>query len=304
MSERDTLYKDWEKLKSIEEKLDFWTNKLPINYVVFSEENKEEYRVLDWFTFKVGQRDYKKLNHWYINKYLELSQDPDKQKKLLVFDDMISAFKKKYESADNKDEMVRKELMRIDFSFEDRGIKTRGAFSGFGKVYRSNWEFNANYESYITYLNYDVAPDYSQVPPFLFNVLQIENGYTLARYRKYIGTLRKEEDESGISEQEDKADRYNVRVQLQILYFLGVLQDLDKGTVQEKGVFFGALLNRHPQRARKPFSAKSLIYHDKAPEAKNIKRDLLKVKQLFEDFDLETSEIEKAIKKINTNHKL
>lgn len=99
-----------------------------------------------------------------------------------------------------------------------------------------------------------------------------------------------------------------VRMQLQMLHFLGTLKDLkNKGTLEQKGLLFSVLLNRHPQRARKPFSSiNELIFSSRKAEAKNIKRDLLKVKEVFEGFGLkkEAKAVNNAIQEINEKHAL
>jgi hypothetical protein len=95
-------------------------------------------------------------------------------------------------------------------------------------------------------------------------------------------------------------------MQLQILHFIKFLEPAkSKGTLEQKGVFFSALLNRHPQRARKHFSSiNNLIYSPHKAEARNIRKDLSRVKELFELRGLkkEAKEAKEAINKINEKH--
>jgi hypothetical protein len=106
--------------------------------------------------------------------------------------------------------------------------------------------------------------------------------------------------------EEQKQEKFDVRAQYQLLYFLGVLEPLKKiGTLEQKGQFFGALLNRNSQRARKPFSSiNSLLFSTDKAEARNIKKDLLKVQKVLKDFGLEkkAKAVNPFIEKIDKHH--
>jgi hypothetical protein len=109
-------------------------------------------------------------------------------------------------------------------------------------------------------------------------------------------------------EQTEKQEKFDIRAQYQLLYFLGVLEPLKEiGTLEQKGQFFGALLNRSSQRARKPFSSiNELLFSKNLAEAKNIKKDLLKVQKVLRDFGLEkkAKAVNPFIEKIDKQHKL
>ncbi|MEJ7823695.1 MAG: hypothetical protein WKF85_15335 [Chitinophagaceae bacterium] len=99
----------------------------------------------------------------------------------------------------------------------------------------------------------------------------------------------------------------NVLVQLQMLHFLGILEELkSKGTLEQRGIFFSALFNRNPQRARRHFSAiYDLTFSKNKSKAKLIKRDLEKVDKLFNQLNLPACKnIKKAIQKIDKEHML
>ena len=77
-----------------------------------------------------------------------------------------------------------------------------------------------------------------------------------------------------------------VRQQLQMMTYLTNLKELIRGKkIEDIGTFFSALLNRHPQRARKPFSSINFLLsaNNKAADAL-IKKDLIKVQELFSQF--------------------
>lgn len=98
----------------------------------------------------------------------------------------------------------------------------------------------------------------------------------------------------------------SVRIQLQMLFYLLDLKRLiEKRTLAEIGAFFSALLNRHPQRARKPFSnIYELTYSSNKQVAKGIRKDLLKVQRLFRDFGLstETKKVQNDIDRLDERH--
>ena len=118
------------------------------------------------------------------------------------------------------------------------------------------------------------------------------------------GKVQNNKEEANKNSVPKKYDKVNV--QLQILYFLGVLDELkDKGTLEQKGIFFGALLNRHTQRARAPFSSiNNLIYSSNKQEANKIKKNLEIVRELFDMMKMnkEIKKVEQAIYKINQKH--
>lgn len=108
-------------------------------------------------------------------------------------------------------------------------------------------------------------------------------------------------------EKEEMEGKFStVRMQLQILFYLLDLEKLvGLNTVTKIATFFSALLNRSPQRARKPFSRPhELTYSSNKQTAQNIRRDLLKVQKLFVDFGLnaQAKKVQKNIDKLNEKH--
>jgi len=305
LEEKRTLNEEWLKLKSLTEKLEFWNTKLPVNYIIYMEALKD-FSDLDWFKFDVTQSDFKKMNIWILDNYLKLSDNPQKNKQFLNAESLIKDFNEKNNSKEDSNYLVKEEIRRIDRSFVTRTTRGGGLLGGIALSSKMNLTYNASFESYSDYLEYDIFPDYKYIHPHVGNTLSHENGLTLAKYKKYLlSLLNLNVKEKPVPEKEEQSDKYNVRIQHQILHFLGTLEKVNKiSTVEKKGAFLSALLNRNPQRARKPFSSKSILYSKDKAEARNIKRDLEKVHDLFEKagFKTELKEVASAIKKINTEH--
>jgi hypothetical protein len=237
-------------------------------------------------------------------------------KKTLSLNTLKEDFKIRFDQAKEteKEVCIIKEIKAVKNSFKQK-FKLTGEEIRHEMV---NTTFNADYEAFCDYLDFwHFLPDLSNNPLHHKTALQKQNGVTLARYYEYLLQTREEylwgvdglddeENDNPIELQEDKAsEKSNVRLQLQMLYFLGAYEKIkNTGTVEKKGFFLSHLLNRNPQRARKPFSSKSILFHKDKAEAKNIRRDLETVHKLFYDFGLrdEALKVKDAIATINKTH--
>lgn len=138
------------------------------------------------------------------------------------------------------------------------------------------------------------------------DAIQAKIEETLSPIAKENELLKRQVEELQNELKENETKFSTVRQQLQMLYFLLDLEKLKEDKkVEQLGAFFSPLLNRNPQRARKQFSAyKELLGSNNKQEAKNIKRDLLKIKSHFSNFGLHDKAdlIESYLQKINKKH--
>lgn len=315
---KNELVNEFSSFKTIKQKLDFWNSgKLALNYIQFEEADLETKKIFKPFIIEFKTEDFEEMNIWIIDNYFKYSSHPTKHNRLLQYKDLQEDFESRFSEVkeDAKEQFITRELKNIKASFEQKYTIITGKFE-FEIV---NHKFNADYEAFNDYLEFrELCPDYSSIPPSVYYTLQKENGVTLARYYNYLHQ-KLDEYLFGVSdddfeelammadEKDDKEvnEKSNVRTQLQILHFLGVFDKIkNTGTVEQKGAFLSVLLNRNPQRARKPFSTKSILYDNDKAEAKNIRRDLEKVEKLFYAFGLkdEANEAKNAIMKINKSH--
>jgi len=126
------------------------------------------------------------------------------------------------------------------------------------------------------------------------------------KLRAELAQLKKALKPLGSDHVEENEKYSTVRMQLQIIHYLFGLGKFDQiRTVIQKGEFLSPLLNRNPQRARKPFSnINELTFSANKGVAKNIKRDLTQILELFENFGFkkEAKSVKQDIAAINDKH--
>jgi hypothetical protein len=282
------LLLEFKKITTLEEKILFWNIRLPVNYVQYHEmglERNDLFNELREFTFEIKEGDREEYAKWLLNNYHELSKNPKKYEILLVFELLTQSFENKIEGKANKSELIKNELWELKSSFKE-GIASSQSL--FGQLSRgsgiNNTKYNANFESFEAYKELGIKPNYQNIYPTTFTIVEIENGYTLGRYWKYLEALKEEYSKN------EKVEILTIDQKLLILNYLGALKAIQKQeNATKKGTFLNKLFGTNEDKFRQRFSSINELLEIK-PNTKNsaLKKNLEKVKELFEELGLET----------------
>lgn len=244
---------EFQELKTLDEKLKFWSTRLPVNFIAYHElgtEGHELYNNLHAFYIDIKDRDRKEFAKWVLNNYHDLSKKRNPYERLLDFDLLRKSFEKKLEDSEDKLETVRKELAFIRKDIK-RPVPSggRGILSqSFAAVMHFN-KFNADYYSFEDYKEQSLAPDYQEVSADIYSILRVENGYTAGRYWKYL----KELDEK--LSQQNKVKEFTLDQKLLILHYLGGLkQIMEMKNSTKQADFLQRLISDDAEKTRQRFS--------------------------------------------------
>ena len=231
----DYNIKDFNKLETLNEKLNFWENSIGINYINFLEDFNED-SMYPFHQFKIqtdeeNKQIWEPLNRWILENY-ESTCTESKSITLLNLKDLKNKFSKKLHKLVNEAEAINDELKFIDESFIKSPLKKSNIQN------YNNHFYEANYEAYHDYLTYQKFPNYSNIYPGL-HIIKHANGKTLAEYKNYLHGLLKKQ----INIRTKNSNEVLTTMQIcLLLHYTGVLDAL-KDDITVKARLFSGLLN-------------------------------------------------------------
>jgi hypothetical protein len=283
-----SLLIEFKELNTLKAKLDFWNKRLPVNFVKYNElddDVSDLFNVLREFNIEVKEEEREEFAKWVLDNYHSLSKASNKLERLLVFELLVKSFNVKLEEQENKIELISEELWDLKSSFKQRSGRSRGGiFQLGGESEIRNIKYNANFESFEAFKELGIKPNYKNIHPSIFTILQIENGYTLGRYWKYLEDLKEQYSKN------EKVELLTIDQRLLILHYLGALKTIQKQeNATKKGTFLNKLFGTNEDKFRQRFSSINELVEIK-PNTKNsaLRKNLEKVKELFEELGLET----------------
>jgi hypothetical protein len=238
---------------------------------------------LEPFKFVIPSSQYKLVNDWIIDNYLELAWGTleNKKEKYLILDDLIEDFQKRFKERPEK-RTIRREIDFVEDSFETAEIPRGKSFMKCD----SNKFLNVSKSSFNNFIQKDEEPDFSQVVPNTSNVLSLRNGVILGQFYHYLEDLY-ENPKKVQSKQRELV--LTVQEQVLMLQYLGFLEKINvHKTDTDKAIFLSALLYRHPQTIREIYNEGiyKIINKDDRLKIKDIEKSLIKIHQLLISINL------------------
>jgi len=275
-------------LSSFEERIEFWDTNIPMPYIEFLQKFNEtpEYQPFDVIDRWGDDRsDWHKINQWIIDNYVPLSDDPALQ--FLNLADLKINLDGKLAKADNKLEVLYKELKEIESSFRRVGLPGTSNFT-----VMMNFKFNCDFDAYNDFLNYQILPDYSSIRPGL-HIIKKENGKIFAEYKNHLASLIKKLNIGKTEKASEIAENVLTNRQVALLFhYSGILDNIKLDDTTKKANLFSALLNR---------SYKSLYDNFRTVNQDKRKEDLEKVLNFMEENKLQsiTKKLKLDLKKVS-----
>lgn len=234
--EKQKLLEEFRKLKSIDQKLAFWEDKLGVTYLDFLEdyhyyEQLREFEITDTNTKEI----WKQLNEWILENYTKY------KKAIPIFlklEDLKNEFLETLSNTNDKEQCIYQEIRKIEKSFEEVTIR-RSIFYREQKTEYRNQTYNASYEAYFEYYKYKREPDLSNIRPSI-KVLREVNGKTLAEYKLFI-----ESELVNYNTQKNKSsnqDTLTIQQRILLLHISGLLDGME-GDSSDKARILSPLLS-------------------------------------------------------------
>lgn len=201
------LSKEFNKLNSIEQKFNFWREKLRCLYDVDKFVNHPEIEY-----FRIIPKDNKEIA--IINK-LCLQKFQDNQD-IETFEKLKVAFENKLEQTKNKLRLIEVQKRNIDNLVDEKKIYN----------YKSDKVLNDSFlEAYFDYYVNLKIPDLSNEVYSIKRLIGLNSGYIFACYHNYLDELLKQErNKDNVIKKEPEI---TVNQQLLILHYLGFINKLD-----------------------------------------------------------------------------
>lgn len=270
------LEEEFKNLRTIEEKFNFWLERLKLHYCLWLNKPLEEYKVFQ--IYPENQLEIEKLNTMSLNQYKERFRMFTPARKILEFEELKSNFYKELEESTNKKNYIEYEIKKIEnivFEKEISKDEFEKELNGF---------FLFGYKKY--YLN-NIPPDLQKGIHSIENLLEWYNGYVIAQYHLFLNVKLKKPVEK---------NQFSHVVQMIILEYLGIGENtkIDR----ERAEIYAPLINRDVETTR--------VYFYKLGQEKSI-YNLKIVRDYFEKAGLtdkmnrvqEDIESEKAKEKLN-----
>jgi hypothetical protein len=287
LSEEETtaLINEFTRLVTLKEKLSFWTNKLPVNYIQYSQLDYEGTDLLNEllpFRFEISVDERVEFSKWVINSYHDLSGSSKKYEELLVIELLQRSFQNRLDNEVDKLSFIRKELLDIKSSFKRAVSALPAKFMSYGSPYY-NFKYDADFETFEAFKEFHVVPDYMTVFPLVSNILNIENGYTLGRYWKYLVELEVAALNQG------QLPQATLDEKILILHYLGAFDKIQKSdNATKKGIFLEKLIGNDAERIRQRFSSINDLFSPKeVVKRRKLREELEQVKNMFKELGLE-----------------
>jgi hypothetical protein len=265
------LEKEFKELGTIEDKFNFWLEKLKLRYCLWLNKPLEEYKV-----FKIipeNDQEIEKLNTLSLNQYKEIDRMFTPAQKILEFEELKSNFFKKREETANQKNYIEYEIKKI----ENLVIEKENSKEPFEEELNNFFLFG--YKEY--YLN-NKAPDLKRRVFCIENLLEWFNGYVIAQYHQFLNVSLKKPVEK---------DQFLHIVQMLILDYLGVGKRIENNS--QKAEIYAALIRRDSETTRQYFS--KLNDRELAKTAKNLNiiLDFFKKAGLPDQIELVKKDIER-----------
>jgi len=235
--QRAELKSEFENLKTIEVKLDFWKEKLETDFSLFDYYTMDD--IQDFYIYPQTKNEFHFLNTRNLNRHKELLQSSINKNRFLEYDERVKYFNSSIETVQNKESFINEELRKLDNLINQKEIDDT-----------NNHYFSRSRFFLRAYKNYIENGQLLQLDETLFelrNLVEADQGLTIAKYKLFI-----EEFKSPKKQEKKKNYSFSHDQQIFILDYLGFYKDLDN---VKRGKLYGAIINRDSETTRQRFSS-------------------------------------------------
>lgn len=254
-----TLEKEFDSLTTVEERLDFWREKLRFRYTLWSD---LEYwgksyaffeQRLDHFYIRHSSRatvreETERLNLLMLDEVKEMDLISAK-KKLLDFDELKARIDEKISEAVRPIPILENELKLINELIGENRQEEKNPYLNI-EIIKRNEIKKAWLRGFDEYYYNGKEPDYQRTTSETVFLVGVHNGNTIAKYMEHLESRLKNPSIKKVSASKKET---SLKQQLLMLRHTGMLQYFDGWQQKDKEYFLATLLNRSPQTIKEAF---------------------------------------------------
>jgi hypothetical protein len=231
--QRAELKSEFGKLETIDEKLDFWNEKLKIDFCYF--DRCEMYDIQDFWIRTNNENEVEFINSRNLNKFKERIQPFQGKNGFPDFEQRKQAFLIAIEKVPNKDSYINDELRKLDHLINEKEKGNNQA-----NMFQSRF-FTG---TYIRYMETGIPPVWNNSINETGNLVEAEKGLIIARYKQFL-------EEYKSPKKPETKKTYTHAVQILILDYLDFYKSLDNA---KKAKLYSPVINRDAETTRQMFS--------------------------------------------------
>lgn len=231
--QRSELKLEFDQLKTVDEKLDFWYDKLKIDFSNFDQ--CEMYDIQDFWIEPTNENEFEFVNTRNLDHYKLGLQFVEGKNRFQDFEERKEAFLKIFENIPNKDSFINEEIRKLNSFIDQEEIKANQSPNS-----RSRFLI-ATYKQYI---ESGIVQIWNNKIVELGNLIESDKGLTLAKYKEFLEDYRS-------PKKPELKKTYSHAVQILILDYLGFHKDLVN---TKKAKLYSPIINRDIETTRQLFS--------------------------------------------------
>ncbi len=227
------LEKEFSNLKSIDERMNFWLDKLKIPYYMWS--HYPQTQISNFMIEPKKKNEIEEINKKVLEQ-IEYRRGGNRKKRTVFnFEEMKEDFLELLEKSQNKSALIEREKERIKVIREEQCVSKPPAYA------QGNF-FTTCFDNY--FINNEV-PDYSKMTHEYQNLVAMNNGFVIAKYLMFLNELL----EKPITTKKEEPTHI---LQMMILHYLGIGKGIENNT--QKAEFYSTIIRRDVNKTRQMFS--------------------------------------------------
>lgn len=231
--EREKLKKQFQNLKTIDEQLDFWNEKLKIDFCYFDQ--YEMYDIQDFWIYPESENQFEYINTRNLSQFKKRLEPSQIKNAISGFEELKQQFLTKIETVLKKDFFINEELRKIDATISQKEIEVKQ-----NPISKSRFLL----ATYKQYAENGIIQVWNKQINELGNLIESDKGLTLAKYKEFL------EDYKSPKKPELKRS-YSHAVQILILHYLGFQKELIN---KKKAKLYAPIINRDIETTRQMLS--------------------------------------------------
>lgn len=231
--QRAELTSEFNKLETIDEKLDFWYDKLKFDFCHF-----DRFVLSDINDFRIepeSENEFEYINTRNLNRYKEGIHLFHGENRFLEFEERKEGFLAKNENVANKDIFLNEEIRKLNSYIDQEEIKANQS-----PISKSHFLI----VTYRQYIEQGVIQIWNKRIVELENLIESDKGLTLAKYKEFLEDYRS-------PKKPELKKNYSHAVQILILDYLGFNKNLVN---TKKAKLYAPIINRDIETTRQLFS--------------------------------------------------
>jgi Ni,Fe-hydrogenase III component G len=254
------LKNEFDTLTTVEERLNFWKNRIGFRYSLWSEldhygntEKVIEQRLDQFYIKPTSHATYKEeteeLNRLILIEVKETDIIRSK-KKLTSFDDLKTKLDEKISKSVRPIHILEDEKKSLEVLIESyRQEESNEMFDMV--VYNRNQAKKAWVKGFDNYYYYGEEPDYSRITSETVYLTSFYNGCEIAKYKEYIENRIKNPSIKKVSASNKET---TLKQQLLMLHVTGMLEFFHDWKQKDREQFLAVLLNKSQQNIKQAFT--------------------------------------------------